>query len=63
MSHIYFTPGRALTALASEATEGHVLSALYAVIAELPDELTGTDDMSSRELADLIFTILMEGSE
>ena len=63
MSNIYFTPARALQALVTEADEAQVRDALAAVIAEFPDELNSTDDLSSRKLVDLIFTTLMEGAE
>jgi hypothetical protein len=63
MSNIYFTPARALQALIAEADYDRVKEALSAVVAELPDDLTSTDDLSSRKLVDLIFTTLLEGAE
>lgn len=63
MSNIYFTPARALQALVTEADEAKVRAALEAVIAELPEELTATYDMGSRDIADTIFTALLEGGQ
>lgn len=58
-----FSPARALRALILDANGDEVTEALYAVIDALPDELSSLDDMSSRRIADAIFTALTEGPQ